>query len=201
MKKIQYHYSHITKQAFVLTLFLYTLLRFLIMMEIIIYRIPEYYSDVNIPLTILLYTVLFAVIICMFFSHRFCCSTYDDTHLTYHNRLLRKSSSLDLSAVKMALFDTKGVKFFTSDHGSTEDRSDFFLPFFRGGIIDALQIDGFYKQMKASPHIRVQKRFKVLPGYTKKWKVLSVVYGFLAVILFMNCATPLTLVIVLFQNH
>ena len=37
MNKIQYRYTHIAKQAFVLTLFLYTLLQCIIMAEIIIY--------------------------------------------------------------------------------------------------------------------------------------------------------------------
>ncbi len=201
MNKIQYHYSHTAKQAFILTLLIYTFLRFLIMTEIIIYKIDKYYEATNVPLTILLYVVLFTLLICLFCSHKFCYSTYDDDTLTYRNSLLRKSKTLQLSSVKAAVFDTMGVKFYTAEHGSSEDKPDFFLPFFRGGIVQALQIDKFYKKMKADENIRVYKSFKVLPGYTKKWKILAVIYGFLAVITFMSCATPLTVVIVLFQSH
>lgn len=201
MNKIQYHYSHITKQLFVLTLLLYTLLRFLIMAEIMIYKIDGYYEATNIPLTLLLYFFIFALLLCLLCSYKFCYSTYDVHSLTYRNKLTRKEKTLEFSQVRMALFDTMGVKFYTSEHGSTEDKPDFFLPFFRGGIIQAVQIDKLYKKMKADENIRVQKTFRVLAGYTKKWKALAVVYGFLAVITFMTCATPLTVVIVLFQSH
>lgn len=201
MNKIQYRYTHIAKQAFVLTLFLYTLLQCIIMAEIIIYKIPEFYEATNIPLTIVLYLILFTLLFCLFRCHKFCYSTYDSKTLTYHNTLLRKTKTLDLSTVKAAIFDKKGVKFYTTEHGSSDDAPDFFLPFFRGGIVQALQIDKFYKMMKADENIKVQKTFKILPGYTKKWKFLAIAYGFLAVVMFMNCATPLTVIIVLFQSH
>ena len=54
MNKIQYHYTNLAKQIFILICFLYILLRFIIMVEIIVYKIEGYYEATNIPLTLLL---------------------------------------------------------------------------------------------------------------------------------------------------
>ena len=58
MKKIGYHYTNLAKQILIIICFLYTLLRFLIMLEIMIFKIDGYYDNLNIPLTLLLYAVL-----------------------------------------------------------------------------------------------------------------------------------------------
>lgn len=202
MKKIGYHYTNFAKQAFIIICFLYLFLRFLIVLEIRFFKLEGYYENLNFPLTLLMYIALFFLMLILFRGHKICISTYDEHTLTYYNTLLRKSKSLDLSTVKMAVFDTFGVKFY--DHRDADYKNEkpmFFLPFFRDGVIEALDIDAFFKTLKAREDIQVIKTFKVLPGYTKKWTALTVFYGFLAVFAFMNTATPLTVVIVLFQNH
>ncbi len=202
MNKIQYHYTNLAKQIFFLVCFLYFFLRFLIMMEIIFFRIDGYYESTNIPLTLLLYAALFTIVILFFRGHKFCFSTYDEDHLIYHNTLLRTEKKLELADAKLAVLDTFGIKFFSAQNADPKtEKPIFFLPFFRDGIIEAVQIDKFYKMLKAKEDIRVVKKFKVLPGYSNKWKFVTIAYGFLAVILFMSCATPITVVIVLFQNH
>lgn len=202
MNKIQYHYTNLAKQVFFLVCFIYTLLRFLIMMEIIIFKIEGYYEATNIPLTLLMYAALFAIIILFFRGHKFCYSAYDEGRLVYHNTLLRRSKELNLSGARLAVFDTFGVKFFSAaDADPKTEKPLFFLPFFRNGIVEAVQIDKFYKMLKANETIRVIKNFKVLPGYSKKWRFVAIAYGFLSIVLFMSCATPVTVLIVLFQNH
>lgn len=202
MNRIQYHYTNLAKQIFFLICFLYIFLRFTIMMEIIIFKIEGYYEVTNIPLTLLLYAVLFAVIILLFRGHKFCYSTYDENELIFHNTLLRTKKTLHLADAKLAILDTFGVKFFASQTANPKtEKPIFFLPFFRDGIVEAVQIDKFYKMLKANENIRVIKNFKVLPGYSNKWKFVAIAYGFLAVIFFMSCATPITVIIVLFQNH
>lgn len=202
MHKIQYRPTHTAKQVFIFTLLIYTLLRFIIMMQIIIYKIPEYYEATNIPLTLLLYAVLFTILVIFFRGHKFCSSVYDENSLTYSNRLLRKSRSMEFSQAKTAVFDTFGVKFYDKQNPDLKtDKPFFFLPFFRSGIVQVLQIDRFYKAMKAREDLQVIKNFTVLPGYGKKWKIAGIIYGFLAVVTFMSCSTPITLVIVLFQSH
>lgn len=202
MHKIQYRPTHTAKQVFILTLLLYTLLRFVIILQIIFYKIPKYYEATNIPLTLLLYAVLFIALIALFRGHTFCGSVYDERGLTYTNRLLRKSRSMEFSRVKTAVFDIFGVKFYdTQNPDPKTDKPFFFLPFFRDGIVQVLQIDRFYKEMKAREDVRVIKNFTVLPGYSNRWKIVAILYGFLAVVTFMSCATPITLIVVLFQSH
>lgn len=201
-KKIRYHYTNLPKQALFVVGFLYILLRFLVIMEIIVFRLDGFYENLNVPLTLLMYAALFAFLWFLFRGHKLCYSTYDENTLTYHNTLLRRSRTLDLSTVKMAAFDTFGVKFY--DHAGADFKKEkpmFFLPFFRDGIIEAIDINEFFKMMKGKEGVQVFKNFKVLPGYTKKWNALAVAYGFVAVVAFMSLATPLTVVIVLFQNH
>lgn len=202
MNKIQYHYTNLAKQIFFIVCFVYALLRFTIMMEIIIFKIDGYYENTNIPLTIIMYVILFAIIILLFRGHKFCYSHYDEQSLIYYNTFLRREKKLELSQAKLAVFDTFGIKFFDDDNADPKtDKPIFFLPFFRDGIITATQIDKFYRMLKESQTIRVIKNFTVLPGYSNKWKFVTIAYGFLAIVLFMSCATPLTVIIVLFQSH
>ena len=202
MYKIQYHYTNIAKQVFFGVCFLYALLRFFIMAEIIIFKVDGYYQATNIPLTLLMYLAVFALIFALFRGHKYCYSTYDEKELTYHNSLLKKSRSLNLSEAKVAVFDTKGVSFYAEDGSNFEEKKPlFFLPFFRDCVIEAVQINKFYKMLKDMPDMRVIKRFRVLPGYENKWNFVTIAYGFVAVFVFMNCATPLTVCIVLLQNH
>ena len=126
--------------------------------------------------------------------------------ISYFGRMTRggESRSLELSQVRLAVFDTFGVKFYDDPNADYENKNVqplFFLPFFRDGVVEALDINAFFKMMKEREDVRVIKKFKVLPGYTNKWKALAVAYGFAAVAAFMNTATPLTLFIVLLQNH
>lgn len=195
MSKIQYRYTNMAKQVFILVCFLYTLLRFIIMMEIIIFKIDKYYEVTNIPMTLIMYALLFAIIIMLFRGHKFCYSHYNEEELVYYNTLLHKKKSLDLSKVNLAVFGTFGVKFFE------DDKPVFFLPFFRGGIISAVQIDQFYKMLKNDSAVKVVKKFTVLPGYSNKWKLATIAYALLAIAVFMNFATPITVIVVLFQSH
>lgn len=195
MNKIQYRYTNIAKQVFLLVCFMYTLLRFIIMMEIIIFKIDGYYEATNIPMTLVMYALLFVVIIMLFRGHRFCYLLYNDSVLIYRNLILHKENRLDLSRVTAATFGAFGVKFYE------EDKQIFFLPFFRSGIISAVQIDQFYKLLKNDNRIKVNKSFAVLPGYSNKWRLVSIAYAFLAIAVFMNFATPITVIVVLFQSH
>ena len=116
--------------------------------------------------------------------------------------LLRKQREFRFSEAGSAFFGSRGVNFYEKENPDVKnDKPLFYLPFFRGGIINAVQINNFYKYLKDRGDMKIYKSFKVLPGYTKKWKLVAVCYLFLAIIIFMNCTTPLTTVIVLFTNH
>lgn len=202
MKKISYCRTNNMKLLLFAFALIYFILRMLIVVEIQIFKIPEYYGSINIPLTIVLYIAIFAVIITILTFHRHFYSTYDDNGLTYYNTYLRRQKSLDFSTVKQAVFNSRGVNFYASSDGEESgEASVFYLPFFRGGIIDAIDINSLFIDLKNREDMRVIKKFTVLPGYGKPWSILKIVYGFLAVVMMISCSTPLALVIILFQNH
>ncbi len=64
---------------------------------------------------------------------------------------------MHLENAKLAVLDTFGVKFFASQNADPKQNSRFFPPFFRDGIVEAVQIDKFYKMLKANEDIRVVK--------------------------------------------
>lgn len=202
MNKIRYRNTNIAKQILLITCFLYILMRAIIMAEIIIYKIDKYYESTNIPLTLILYIILFTLVIILFRSNTYCMAAYDDKKLIYYNKLLRKEHQIEFSNVKTVILDTFGVYFYDHERENTcKNEAIFYLPFFRGGIIDAVQVDGLFRTLTSIESIHVIKKFKILPGYGNKWKWLSIIYGFLAICVFINCATPLYVIIILFQNH
>ena len=202
MNLIRYHYTHITKQLFFLVCFFYTLLHFTVILEIYMFKLPGFYEQLNFPLTVITYIIVFILLFFLFIEHRLCYSIYDDQQIAYYNLILRKCRTLKYEDAKTAIFGTFGVKFYDKeDVNEKEDKPVFFLPFFRGGLIEPVQINNFFKMLKERENLRVIKKFKVLPGYTKKWRFVAIFYGMLAVVCFMNCATPITTVVVLFQNH
>ena len=90
MKKISYRYTNSMKQILFIMGLIYFFLRMVVMAEIIIFKIPGYYENVNIPLTIVFYAVLFAVLFLIFMGYKFFLSTYDENSVTSYNSFLRQ---------------------------------------------------------------------------------------------------------------
>lgn len=202
MKKIPYRYTNIAKQAFIITIMLQALFRLVIMAEIVLFKLEGYYENTNVPLTVLMYLVIFAVLIALLRGHKFCYSLYDNQKLVYRNNLLRREKTLHFADAKLAVLDTFGIKFYAdSDANPKTDKPVFFLPFFRDGVIDAVPVNNFYKFLKEKDDMAVIKNFRTLPGYTKKWRFVTIAYGLLAAVCLLSLSTPLTVVIVLLQNH
>lgn len=204
MNRISYRHTNVPKQFLCLSIFVYVLMQAIIMGEIIIWKLEGFYEELNIPLTIFLYLIYFTLVLLFSYSYRFCYTLYGENKLVYYNKLLRREISYNLNDAKLAVFDKKGVKFYAdsnADYENKEIKPEFFIPFYRGGIIQAVEINNFFKKLIDREGLRVIKTFEVLPGYSKKWKILSVIYLFLAFGIFLNCATPLTVIIILFQNH
>ncbi len=194
MEIISYRYTNSMKQILILFIMLYFLLRLVVMGEIVFFNIPGY--EVNILLTILLYALIFAVLISFLLGYKFCYTLYDDETITYYNRLSRKDKSIEMKDVKKIVFGKKGVEFFDGEEGNLL----LYIPFFRGGIVDALEINKFYTKMKERGNIHLIKDFTTLPGYGKGWWLLKMLYAFIAILIFLNCFTPLATVIILYQN-
>lgn len=202
MKRINYRHTNLPKQILFFAILVYIVLLAVIMLEIAVFKLEGFYEETNYLLTVPLYAVYISIAWCLVRQHKFFYGEYDDNTLTYYNKLLRKKSSFNLSDAKLAVFDNRGIKFYANaDITPGKDQPLFFFPFFRGGIIEAISVNNFYKEMMAREDMQVIKTFKVLPGYGKKWKILSFAYAVLAVILCSSLATPVATIITIFQNH
>jgi hypothetical protein len=174
---------------------LYFLLCATVIAEVVIFNVPGY--EVNVIGGLLLYGAIFALLVLLFIGYKFCYTLYDDDTVIYYNKLLKKERSIVLSTVNKIVLGKRGVNFYAN--GDFEN-SAMYIPFFRGGIIEAIEIDRFYRAMKEREGVTVVKEFTVLPGYGKGFTALKVAYVFLSAYMLLLCATPLAAVIVLFQH-
>jgi hypothetical protein len=202
MRRLPYRYTNMAKQFFIITLMLHFLLKFIIMAQIVIYKLDNFYENINIPLTLIEYALVFAALVTWFRGHKFCYSTYNDETLVYWNTFLRKEKSMKFADAKLAVFGKRGISFYSnSEDYQNNNKPMFFISFFRSGIIEAVPINKFYLALRERDDMEVLKTFKVLPGYGKAWNFLTIAYGFLAAVTFLSMSTPITVIIVLFQSH
>jgi len=202
MKKITYRYTNLPKQVLIFAAFVYIAMLAIIMAEIAIFKLEGFYEETNFLLTGLLYVFYITVLLALLRQYKFFYGEYNEETLIYHNKLLRKDVQFNLSDAKLAVFDTFGIKFYADENiNPSTDKPLFFFPFFRGGIVEAVSLNNFYKFLLERNDMRVIKNFKVLPGYTKKWRVVSLIYAFLAVVMCSSLATPLATIITIFQNR
>lgn len=202
MKRINYRYTNLPKQILIFAALAYVVMMAVIMAEIAIFKLEGFYEETNFLLTIPLYLVYFCVLFAFLRQYKFFYGEYDENTLVYHNKLLRKEKSFNLSGAKLAVFDTFGIKFYADANINPDtDKPIFFFPFFRGGIVEAVSLNNFYKALLEREDMQVIKNFKVLPGYTKKWKIVSFIYAIFAVVLGSSLATPIATIITIWQNH
>ena len=195
MNIISYRYTNTFKQFFLIVCMFYFLLQAAVVAGVVIFDVPGY--EVNVFGGILLYSAIFALLLFFFLGYKFCYTLYDDETVIYYNKLLKRERSIDLSTVNKIVLSKKGVNFFAN--GDSEN-SAMYIPFFRGGIIEAIEIDRFFRAMKEREGIEVIKEFRILPGYGKAFTALKVLYVFLCAYMLLISVTPLVAFIVLFQN-
>lgn len=196
MNIISYRYTNSMKQVFLFSWMLFFLLYIATVVEMVIFKVPGY-STLNALSLLLYYVVFLAVLILVFIGYKFFYTLYDEDTVIYYNKLTRKEYSVDLSDVNKVVFQKKGIDFYTMDAG---EKPSLHIPLFRGGIIDAVELDKFYQAMKAREGVVVYKEFTVLPGYGKLFTVIKVIYLILAAYTLLNCATPLAAFIAVFKS-
>ncbi len=202
MKQITYQYTNVPKQVFILLLQLNFLLRLIVIAQIYIYKLPDYHEKINYPVTIAIYLSLIIILNRIFVGYKYFGSIYNEEELTYRNALLHKEYTLKFKDAKQVWFGQRGVHFYREKDGHEKNQKPlFFLPFFRGGKIDAVSINSFFVQMKNNENIRVVKDFKVLPGYSNSFKIITAIYIFLCIVAFANTTTPIKAAAILFMNH
>ena len=198
MNIISYRYTNTFKQFLLIVCMLYFILCAVVIAEVTIFNVPGYeMGTLGVAANLLFYMVIFAVLILFFIGYKFCYTLYDDETIIYYNKLLRRERSIDIASINKVVLNKKGVNIYAN---GDLDNSAFYIPFFRGGIIEAIEIDMFYRKMKEIEGIEVVKEFKVLPGYGKGFTALKVAYVFLTAYMLLLCATPLATVIVLYQH-
>lgn len=201
MKNIRYIRTNVAKQVFLIMCFIWVALRFIIMMEIIIFKVDGYYQATNIPLTLIMYVVLFAIVIFFFRGYKYFGVKFNDEIVVYQDRLRRKEHAIAFKEVHRVIFDKKGIKFYFAAHPAPDAVPDLFIPFHRLGKVDAVEVNELFKKVRTFSHINIVKDFTVLPGYGKGNKALSYLYIALTVMVFMTTATPIKVIVVLWQYH
>ncbi len=194
MNRIRYTFTNKAKIMFFVTVMLLFLLRFIITLQIKFYGIDGY--TVYITPTLIYYGIIFLAIIIIFFCYKCFITTYDSNEIVYTNYLLRRSRRISVDEVRYALLDWKGIHLRRSaDEGEPDALT---IPFFRGGVINPFDADKFFRMLLSNKNIKVTKTFKTLPGYTKKWRWVSIIYAILAICTLLASANYLYTVIVLF---
>ena len=200
--KITYTYPTIVRQIMYLTILFYVLLHCGVTTELLLYKVEGYYEDIIVIPTYLIYFLVIAAVVTLFFGHKLWYSEFDYETLIFHNRLLHREKVLDLTQVKFAVFDKYGVKFYDKTNvDSDKDQPIFKLPFYRLGFIYSTELDLLYQMLRQRGDVGLVKTYKVLLGYSNPWKLLILPYGIFTYAFLMNCITPVTAFIVLWQNH
>lgn len=198
-KRVRYVNTSLSKQFFLFMVLIYIILRLILVLQIVFYRITKYSNQMNIPLTLILIFAL--LLLCIFFmvGHRFFSIEYDENQILY-KKFNKISGSINTNEINRVIFDKKHIKFFTNSETNLENPS-LTIPLFKFGKVEAIEMNNFYNFVKSIDGITIEKRFKVLPGYDKKQKYISALYIFLAVCVFINYATPIKAIVVLLQAH
>lgn len=198
MSRVKYVYTSKSKLILYLMLVALLLIRTTVVVQIKIYELKGY--EVYLLPSFLYTFVLFSIITAVFFGYKLFFAEYNDTTVTYHNILLNRNRSIELKSIRYVLFSRTGIRFYHNSVPSKDERADLFIPFFRLGIIDAVSVNGLFEALIAHPDIKVEKTFKVLPGYSKPWVIVSMLYALLAFCVLIICMEPLYTVIVLFES-
>ena len=149
MLKITYHYSALSKQTWFYAGMLYLALLSVVYILVAAYHVEGYYEDMNLTLNLLANAAGMAFFYLLSLGHHVCYSEYDGEKITYHNRLLRKSRTFRYDDAQAVIFDRRGIKFYKDEQALiNKEEPDFYVPFFRDGKVEAVQLNGFFKMIK-----------------------------------------------------
>ena len=194
MNRIIYRPTSTLRQVFLILSSILILLRYSINWEVKIHKL-KYHDVINMPLTTLLYAALFILLIFLIVLNLKFVVSYDENTISYENKILRRKTSINFSDAKYVLMNKKGIYFYKSEASS--DGELLKIPFYRFGKLDALQANALFKKLIANQSIKVNKEFKILPGYESYWKIADLVYGLLSLLVFFQYPLHIKLFVVL----
>lgn len=209
MKKLTYTYSSLSKQAWFYSGILYLILTSIVYILVFTYRLKGFYNNINLPLILFANALGIAFFYLLSLGHKVCYSIYDDEKITYRNRLLRKSKTFYFKEAKAIIFDLRGIKFYKDEEDLKKKlKPDFYVPFFRNGRINAMEVNNLFKLMQNRSKINneenpfnVYKAFITLPGYGRKWKYVSFAYACLTILVLINCTKALAIILGIIASH
>ncbi len=196
MNKIAYYYTSMSKQVFIILTTLFFLSRLAVFTAAIALNISGYAQQYNWSATFVLYLLYFAVCAFFFAGYKMFYTTYDDVLVTYHNRILRKSKSVDLTNVRKALLNKKGIYLYQD----ASETPSLFIPFWRLGYISPVGVNNFY-MLLLDKGLEIKKTFTVLPGTGKIRKVSSVIYTGLALLVLGQLTRTVSLLTAILKAH
>lgn len=208
MRKIQYQPTNVVKQLWFYICILYIVLRSMVSILVVAYKVGNYYTQINLPFELLTFLVVAAFFLLLSLGHKVCYCEFDEDHVVRKNRIFRTSKSFDFADAKAVFFDKKGIKFYKNKGDITAKIPPLFtIPSYRDGKFQALDHKAFFDMMKEkeeeicdTDEFVVYRSYSVVPGYGQKAKMITFAYVCLSLLALINCATPLAVIIGLLQN-
>ena len=149
MNRITYERSSFNKQLFIILTWIYFLIRFIIIIQVKIYRTPHYHENIYFGLTFFMYFSIMASILFLLLGHAFFYVTYDDEIITYHHLLWKKTNSVEIGAIQTVVFQKRKVLFYTEDPDSYKtSKPAFAIPLFRFGRTNPIEMNQLFLFLK-----------------------------------------------------
>lgn len=200
MKRIRYYYSAMSKQVFLIILFLFILARMTIFFQVVFYNINDYAKLYNVKASIFLYAIYIVLCLFFFYAYKGFYVEYDEHKVIYYNRIIQKRYFVDLDMVSNAVLNKNGIYLYYSSDDITKNSFAMFIPFSRFGVISPVGVDDFYKLLKQK-NIVIEKSFVELPVFGKSKNWISMLYSGLALFALASLTQALALINAIAKSH
>lgn len=155
MYKIRYYYTSVAKQGFVIVLALYLLVR------LVLFHVAGFSAYYYTGLSTVLYLLGFGLCFLWFTGYRYFYVDFDDKTVTAYNKLLRRETEVDLTAVQKAVFSKTGIRVYTDNL----QKPALYIPIYFLGKLSPVGAENFEIMLRNIGVPEVTKTYKALPGY------------------------------------
>lgn len=176
MYKINYYYSSLSKQFFLIIFITYTITR------IVLFHIggfSEYYYPI---LSTLMYLLIISFCIFLLNGYKYYYVQFDETTISIHNRIIKKSISYSIADIQKADFTRLGIKIYT--HNS--NKYDIIIPIYFFGKMSPIGCENFEIMLKNMNVGSINKSYQILPGYGMYSTIVGYIFFFLCIPLLLS---------------
>lgn len=189
MYKIRYYYSSLSKQVFIITVLLTVIVRF------VLFFLGGFYKDSYLIASVVVYLLAMALCVFFTFAWRFFYAEFDEKIIIWHNRLLKRETSMPLATVRQADFTKKGILLYDQP----EALPRLTIPFYRLGVVSPVGVENFQKLLKALD-VPIRQDYDVLPGFGPSAAWFSRGYFILTLLVLFNMLKYLLVVILILAS-